>query len=180
MAGCLICWELPDIPPPCRKPAAGRAVLSFHFSEWEPPRQAGGWRNNPLVDAAVLAPAASMEGRFQTAGSSCPTAPPCPPPPAAWRSRAASAAAVPHVAGTAVSPAAAAVRSALRLLVDPLPIPWKALLSPDVVRSAEAYYGTGQTLRHVAAKLLAGQPIKVTARCQVPVLGHIAAHVVGG
>lgn len=131
------------------------------------------------MDTAVLAPAANMLGRFHAAGSACRPSPPCPPPPAAF-SRASSAAAVPQAAGTAVAPAAAAVRLALRLLVDPLPVPWKALLSPDVVRSSEAYYGTGRTLRHVASKLLSGQPIKVTARCQVPVLSHIAAHVVGG
>ncbi|KAL4422439.1 hypothetical protein ABPG75_008636 [Micractinium tetrahymenae] len=57
--------------------------------------------------------------------------------------------------------ASAAAQSVARLLRDPLPVPWEPLLAPDDVKRAEAYYGTGRALRHVAAKLLAGRPIKV-------------------
>lgn len=46
-----------------------------------------------------------------------------------------------------------------RLLLDP---PWPPVLTDEDVQRAAGYYGTGTRLRRVAAKLLAGLPIKVT------------------
>lgn len=40
-------------------------------------------------------------------------------------------------------------------------LPWEPYLTDEEVQRAEGYYGTGQRLRRVAAKLLAGKPIQV-------------------
>ena len=39
--------------------------------------------------------------------------------------------------------------------------PWPTVLTAEEVARAEGYYGTGRRLRHLAAKLLGGRPIKV-------------------
>ncbi|PSC68724.1 hypothetical protein C2E20_7768 [Micractinium conductrix] len=47
--------------------------------------------------------------------------------------------------------------------VDPqalLAPPWPTVLTAEEVARAEGYYGTGRRLRHLAAKLLGGRPIK--------------------
>ena len=44
-------------------------------------------------------------------------------------------------------------------------LPWEPLLTDEEVQRAQGYYGSGSAMRRAAAKLLAGQPIKVT---QVP------------
>jgi lysophospholipase L1-like esterase len=40
-------------------------------------------------------------------------------------------------------------------------LPWEPLLTDEEVQRAQGYYGSGHSMRRVAAKLLAGQPIKV-------------------
>ena len=49
-----------------------------------------------------------------------------------------------------------------------LRLPWPAMLSQEEVLRGLGYYGSGERLRAVAAKLLAGRPIKV---CVCGVLG---------
>ena len=44
-------------------------------------------------------------------------------------------------------------------------LPWEPLLTAEEVQRALGYYGSGHSMRRVAAKLLAGQPIKVS-RCR--------------
>lgn len=43
----------------------------------------------------------------------------------------------------------------------PLPLPWRALTTAEEQQRGITYYGSGDRLRKVASKLLAGQPIKV-------------------
>ena len=40
-------------------------------------------------------------------------------------------------------------------------LPWEPMLTAEEVQRALGYYGSGSSMRRVAAKLLAGQPIKV-------------------
>ena len=42
-------------------------------------------------------------------------------------------------------------------------LPWEPLLTHDDLQRGVQFYGTGARLRRVAAKLLAGEPIKVRA-----------------
>jgi hypothetical protein len=42
-----------------------------------------------------------------------------------------------------------------------LQLPWEALLTREEVRRGLSYYGSGRRLQVLAAKLLAGKPIKV-------------------
>ncbi len=42
-------------------------------------------------------------------------------------------------------------------------VPWPALLEEEEVMRGLAYYGSGTGLRRVAAKLLAGQPVKIVS-----------------
>ena len=42
-----------------------------------------------------------------------------------------------------------------------LQTPWEPMLTAEEVQRALGYYGSGSRMRRVAAKLLAGQPIKV-------------------
>ena len=42
-------------------------------------------------------------------------------------------------------------------------LPWPPLLTAEEVQRAQGYYGSGAAMRRVAAKLLAGQPIKARA-----------------
>ena len=44
-----------------------------------------------------------------------------------------------------------------------LELPWQPLLTPEEQRRGISYYGSGRALHGVAAKLLAGQPIKAYA-----------------
>ena len=40
-------------------------------------------------------------------------------------------------------------------------MPWEPLLTKDELQRGIGYYGSGARIRRVAAKLLAGKPIKV-------------------
>ncbi len=42
-------------------------------------------------------------------------------------------------------------------------LPWEPLLTDEEVQRAQGYYGSGNSMRRAAAKLLAGQPIKASS-----------------
>ncbi|KAL4443942.1 hypothetical protein ABPG75_011679, partial [Micractinium tetrahymenae] len=62
----------------------------------------------------------------------------------------------PHACAAALASGGAAPRDRRALLAPP----WKPVLADEDVARAAGYYGTGARLRRVAAKLLAGLPIK--------------------
>ena len=55
------------------------------------------------------------------------------------------------------------MRGALAALCSTLQaaLPWEPLLTQDDLQRGIGYYGSGARIRRVAAKLLAGKPIKV-------------------
>lgn len=78
------------------------------------------------------------------------------------------------------APAAAAVTatapSVAQQRLAALRLPWQPRLSRQEAQRGLAYYGSGERLRAVAAKLLAGQPIKVRVERRAPAR---ACHVAG-
>ena len=70
------------------------------------------------------------------------------------------------VAPLRAHPAVGLALAPVLLLLPPPPqdlLPWEPLLTDEDVQRAQGYYGTGTRMRRVAAKLLAGQPVKVRA-----------------
>jgi palmitoyltransferase len=53
-----------------------------------------------------------------------------------------------------------------------LQLPWAPILTPEEVQQGTTFYGGGARLRRVAAKLLAGQPVKVVTLGGSVTYGH--------
>ncbi len=57
----------------------------------------------------------------------------------------------------------------------PLPLPWQPLLTPAQLKRGLAYYGSGERMEAVAARLLAGQPITTVTLGASITRGHGAS-----
>lgn len=124
-------------------------------------------------DADLAAPAkrpaspACPQAESQPKCTKCPAPAPCPTVAQARRKQAAPAIDA-NATMVAAAAAAAAAEAARREDLSPsLRLPWETLLSEADVQRGLSYWGTGARLRAVAAKLAAGQPIKVGREMRV-------------